>query len=213
MEPFTSDQASEYISLSQEVFAPIYPPLAYGIMRRTKFETRHPIVADLGGGAGLLLSEFVSLGASCGILIDQNINMAFFAKKKWEKEIPGASLYALLGNSEALPLANESVDLVVSRNSMHLWANIQMAWKNVWRILKPAGAAFIGRGYGPDLDEKTRSEVKKRRKIWNTNRCEEKEVEQPSPAPETIAQMVEEIGFQTVEIVPDAKAYWIMAIK
>ena len=48
----------------------------------------------------------------------------------------------------ALPFRDNSFDLVISRGSIFFWRDQSTALREIVRVLKPGGYAFIGGGYG-----------------------------------------------------------------
>jgi SAM-dependent methyltransferase len=48
-----------------------------------------------------------------------------------------------LGNSDHLPLADDTFDVVFTNGSLHEWTEPQVAFDETWRVLKPGGRYFI----------------------------------------------------------------------
>ena len=59
----------------------------------------------------------------------------------------------LLGDVHAIPAGEETFDLVVSRGSYHFWNDLPAAFREIFRVLKPGGIAYIGGGYGSRSDQ------------------------------------------------------------
>jgi len=57
-------------------------------------------------------------------------------------------LFAVVGVAEAMPFPDNSVDLVVSRGSIFFWDDPAQGLKEVHRVLRPGGKAYIGGGAG-----------------------------------------------------------------
>ncbi|MBF0503430.1 MAG: methyltransferase domain-containing protein, partial [Candidatus Riflebacteria bacterium] len=121
----------------------------------------------------------------------------------------------IVGRAEALPLTSGSVDIVVSRNSFHMWDPVIRGIQDIFRVLKSGGTVFLGRGFGPDLDDNVRESVKKRRKeYYNRFVVDHLNTEEPdSPDPGAMEAMFRETGFSIVRLIPDHNSYWIMAKK
>lgn len=47
-----------------------------------------------------------------------------------------------------IPYRNNFADLVVSRGSIPFWKDLSTAFKEIYRILKPEGTAYVGGGFG-----------------------------------------------------------------
>jgi SAM-dependent methyltransferase len=54
----------------------------------------------------------------------------------------------LIGDVHAIPAADAAFSLVVSRGSYHFWNDLPAAFREVHRVLRPGGMAYIGGGYG-----------------------------------------------------------------
>ena len=122
---------------------------------------------DLGSGTGYATRKLRQRYAHADILsLDLAPEMLCFAKA----QSPAAPILArLLGqsprqnwlcaNAEALPLANESVDLVLS-SLMLQWCDPETVSKEVMRVLKPNGL-FMFTTFGPDTLKELRASFRK----------------------------------------------------
>jgi SAM-dependent methyltransferase len=57
-------------------------------------------------------------------------------------------MHWVVADVHALPFADSSFDLVISRGSIPFWRDHVTALREVMRVLKPGGVAFIGGGHG-----------------------------------------------------------------
>ena len=99
------------------------------------------VVADLGSGEGLL-SELLARRATKVIAVDNSEKMVEFGARKAR----GNGLKNLefrLGDLQAPPIADESVDLVVLSQALHHAAEPEAALRAAFRILKPGGQIMI----------------------------------------------------------------------
>ncbi len=91
-------------------------------------------VLDVGCGTGRLLSKARTLYSSAILLgIDPADGMVKIARS----QIPSATIY--LGGAESLPLADSSVDVVLSSISFHHWSDQLGALREINRVLRPGG--------------------------------------------------------------------------
>lgn len=198
----------EYIALSEGVLAPIFPVLAKTALRQMSQAVDRLDVLDLGGGTGQWLEAFAIAGIRSGCLVDLAAEMIRHARRRWERSGTADRLSGVLGDAGAIPIRSGSFGLVVSRNSLHLWPVLEPAMAEIARILQPDGIAFLGRGYGPDLDQETRRQVKEQRK--RLFEPDPGSAEPPSPEPEMIAAIAARLGLAHVRTLPDARAFWIV---
>lgn len=47
-----------------------------------------------------------------------------------------------------MPFPDEFVDVVFSQGSIIFWNDLTVAFKEIYRVLKPGGVGYIGRGFG-----------------------------------------------------------------
>ncbi len=52
------------------------------------------------------------------------------------------------GDVTVIPAADATFSLVVSRGSYHSWADLPATFREIHRVLRPGGSAYIGEGYG-----------------------------------------------------------------
>lgn len=75
----------------------------------------------------------------------------------------GGRMQAVCGQAERLPLADQSVDVVISRGSIYFWQDQARGLAELYRVLRPGGQAMIGGGLGSDYPLWARREFTRRR--------------------------------------------------
>lgn len=98
-------------------------------------------VADLGSGEGLL-AELLALRCRRVIAVDNSEKIIAFAAAK-AKKAGLTNLEFRLGDLEAPPIEEESVDLVVLSQALHHATDPQRALVSAGRILRPGGQVLI----------------------------------------------------------------------
>ncbi|MGM0600314.1 MAG: class I SAM-dependent methyltransferase [Candidatus Rifleibacteriota bacterium] len=202
-----------YKLMSGHVFRPIYPYLCESAFQRSRIQPQDAEVVDLGGGSGLWLEAMFQKGIKKGTLVDVSAEMVETAQSLLGDNYSEDRFEALVGGADNIPLQDSSCNLIISRSSMHMWSNLDKCWQEIYRILKKGGSAFLGRGYGPDLPEEIRRQVKADRKKIRAKKAEIAKEEPPSPDPFELGAKVYRLGFKEVSIIRDARAWWILAIK
>ncbi len=202
-----------YIRMSEEVFRPIYPYLSESVCKRARIETGAMKVIDLGGGSGLWLEAMLDKGAASGTVIDASEKMTAYSLERISGKYAPPKFSAKTGSADKIPLPDSSHNVIISRSSMHMWNNLEQCWQEMRRVLEDGGIAFLGRGYGPDLPESVKEQVKAaRKKMRSENPLDAKE-EPPSPDPFALAQMAMKVGFNEVSLIKADKVVWILARK
>lgn len=136
----------EFDRVAREVFAPIYPVIAEQIKQKTGITRGTCLDAGCGGGyLGIALAGITELFI---YLFDKSPEMLEIAARNIAAHGLQQRSRTLLGDVHEIPLKDQSVDLVISRGSVFFWENQQRAFQEIYRVLAPQGAAFIGGGFG-----------------------------------------------------------------
>jgi len=159
-EKHTAEHASAMIKTATEVLAPVYAPLAQQIVTQFQLEEKEGIGIDIGSGPGTLVIELCKRTRLHWINAD--INPHFFAHFLKSIEEAGLSgrVSAVFGDAQALPFRDDYADVIVSRGSLQFWENRRLAFSEIYRVLRPGGVAFIGRGFSDDLPVETARNIR-----------------------------------------------------
>lgn len=147
-----ADSASEaresdfYRNFHRHKFFYVYQLLAQQLV--DDYGIREGIALDIGCGgsqtmihmARLTQLQFVGLDIEPDILnvAQQNVAAAGFRDR----------FRFLAGDAHHMPLPDDYAHLIVSRGSIPFWHDRAMAMREIYRVLKPGGVAFVGIG-GP----------------------------------------------------------------
>lgn len=128
--------AEKWNEIRTEYFAEALRDLALA-----RLDTKDKICADLGCGTG-----FISLGlagkAKLIFSIDNSVNMLKeLSKAAADKNYD--NIYSIRGNMDDIPLFDRSMDAVFTNMALHHVADAPKAISEIYRILKPGGAAVI----------------------------------------------------------------------
>jgi len=142
-------------------------PNYYTCVARDVVETctpREGVWMDLGCGDGPLAFALAELSGSVLVLVDPNREALARALSKAAKLDLSRRTVAVRGQAESLPLADASVDLVVSRGSIFFWEDRSAGVREVYRVLRPGGKAMLGGGLGKTYPAWARQEFIRRRR-------------------------------------------------
>jgi len=158
----------------ESVLAPVYAPLAEQIVRDFSLAHREGLGLDIGGGSGTLVVELAK--RSRLYWVDVDIDRKHLVSLADRAKAAGvADRVAFLGaDVQALPFRDGVADVIVSRGSYPFWADTKKGFAEIWRVLKPGGVAYVGRGFPRDLPpEVARSIREKQGKPMRYDRAEQ----------------------------------------
>ena len=200
--------ALEFDRMAREVFAPVYPVLAEQIINRTGISQGCSLDIGCGGGyLGLALARISELET---ILFDESQDMLNLAQGYISQSGLESRAKTLLGDVHAMSLADESINLVVSRGSMFFWENWVQAFREIYRVLAIGGAAMIGGGFGnAELLREIEIKMLKKDPEWKEKR--QQRIGQSKV--EEYRQELEQAGISSFEITRDEAGLWITISK
>ena len=101
-------------------------------------------VLDVGTGPGLLALEIARRQPRLTVLgMDLSPAMVAIARANAEGAGLGDRVHFETGDVAALPYGDASVDLVVSSLSLHHWPRLTQALRDIHRVLRPGGSAWL----------------------------------------------------------------------
>jgi len=161
IKPTTDPQ--EFDKVTKLAFAPIYPYLARCI--KNKFDITKGICVDVGSGPGSLAIAMAKTTKMYVFSLDIQEAMTKVAIRNIVEGGLASRVEAVTSDVCKMPFDDGSVDLVVSRGSMPFWEDRPRAFREIYRILKPRGIAYVGGGFG---SERIKSRVIK---AFSTNKA------------------------------------------
>jgi ubiquinone/menaquinone biosynthesis C-methylase UbiE len=183
-DPFwkTATDARQYDEFARTRFARVYPVIADQILERTGI-TRGTCL-DVGSGPGLLAIAVALLSDLHVTALDNSPEMLALARRNIRDRCMEEMVVPAIGDVHAIPAADASFDLVISRGSFHSWNRLPAAFREIYRVLKPWGMAYIGGGYGS-----------------------------PKVAPSEMRKLIEAAGISDYRIIHDDSGFWILIKK
>ena len=106
------------------------------------------VVLDLGSGGGfdvfIAAKKVGPKGRAIGVdMTPEMLSKARSAIPKFTEKTGFSNVEFRLGEIEHLPVADASVDVVISNCVINLSADKQQVWREIARVLKPAGRACV----------------------------------------------------------------------
>jgi ubiquinone/menaquinone biosynthesis C-methylase UbiE len=138
--------AEEFDWVARNIFAPVYPVIAGQIKEKTGISEGFCI--DLGCGGGYLGIALAGITDMNILLLDESPEMISIARHNLAASGLERRVWAVTADVHSIPLADDTADLVVSRGSVFFWKDKGAAFREIRRVLKPGGRAYIGGGMG-----------------------------------------------------------------
>jgi len=147
-DPFwkSAAEARQYDTFANTDFARIYPVIADQILDRTGIS--EGTCLDIGSGPASLALALAALSDLRITALDSSPEMFDLARKNIRLKNREDQVVPLTGDVHAIPTADATFNLVISRGSYHFWDDLVVAFSEIRRVLKPGGMAYIGGGYG-----------------------------------------------------------------
>ena len=178
------------IRAAEGTLAPVYAPLAEQLVHDLGLAQKQGIGIDLGSGPGTLIVELCARTRLHWVNADINPHFFPYFCRLAEAHGVGHRVSAVLADAQSLPFRDGYADVVVSRGCYHFWPDRRKGFAEVYRVLKPGGVAYIGRGFPRTLPLETARQVRaKQRKRWRYD---------PKAEGEALRKLLGEIGIRNV---------------
>jgi len=182
-------EAREFDKIARKILAPVYPVIANQIVK--DFGITKGICVDIGCGPGHLMLEMAKITDLIFYGIDINPEMLKFANMNFNKANKKQRLVTIENDAHNLCLKDNFADIVISRGSLPFFHNKAQVFREIYRILKKDGVAFIGGGLGRDLDQEIINSInEKLNPIWKKKGW----VKKVRIDPEEVKRILWEIG-------------------
>ncbi|HRD25385.1 MAG: class I SAM-dependent methyltransferase [Methanoculleus sp.] len=156
--------AEGFARIAREVFAPIYPVIAEQVLAWSGI--RDGLCLDLGSGPGLLSVALAEKSDLTVIALDADPAMARIAQEtaagRTDRVAP------VIGDVHRMPVRDDTASLIVSRGSLFFWEDRVQAFREIERVLRPGGVAFVGGSFGTAaLRDTIFAQMRRRNPNWD----------------------------------------------
>lgn len=147
------------------MLAPVYAPLAGQIVDDFQLREKRGTGVDIGSGPGDLIVELCKRTRWMHWVNADIDSRAFAGFLQMAKEAGfRGRVSAMQADVHALPFHDAFAEVVVSRGSFPFWKDKRKAFSEIYRVLKPGGVAFIGRGFPERLPVEVAREIRDRQR-------------------------------------------------
>jgi ubiquinone/menaquinone biosynthesis C-methylase UbiE len=150
--------AEEFDQIAREIFAPIYPYLARQVKK--DYQITRGVAVDAGSGPGYWAIELAKITDLKVYALDLDPEAVKIVRRNAAQAGLDGRIEAVEGNVQKMPFADGFADVVISRGSYLFWTDKVAAFKEIRRILKPGGVAFIGGGLGSLIPDEERTRIR-----------------------------------------------------
>ena len=191
-----SEPEYSYDNIASNIFAPIYPDIAKAMVERTGVTAGR--LLDMGCGGGHMGFAVMALGDFTADFCDINPQAVQVAARRAEELGFADRVRVQTADVHALPFPDRSFDLIVSRGSMPFWEDQRKAFRELYRVLRPGGRAYVGGGLG-NVQHQKRSKEQMERGEQNF-RCFSRKNSKALPTEEYV-RLFHELGcpYQVIE--------------
>ncbi len=150
--------AAQFDEISRRVFGPIYPALAKQVVQQ--YGITEGTALDAGCGSayfGIELARATNLRVTA---LDVDPEAVIIAGRNIAAAGLGERIKTVQADVREMPFPDGSFDLVISRGSYPFWKEHARAFREIARVLKPGGVAFIGGGLGSLLPVDERNHIR-----------------------------------------------------
>jgi len=156
--------AEGFARIAREVFAPVYPVIAEQVLAWSGI--RDGLCLDLGSGPGLLSVALAEKSNLAVIALDADPAMARIAQEtaagRTDRVAP------VIGDVHSMPVRDDTASLIVSRGSLFFWEDRVQAFREIERVLRPGGVAFVGGSFGTAaLRDTIFAQMRRRNPNWD----------------------------------------------
>lgn len=123
---------------------PIIRDIHRGIAQEVAGQIQSGKILDIGTGPGYVPFEIARINSSLEIIgVDLSPKMVVIAEKNAKEKGLSGQVRFQLADAARLPCEDETFDFVMSSLSWHHWAHPRESFKEIYRVLKKTGQAFI----------------------------------------------------------------------
>lgn len=195
-------------TLSKGAFKPIYPLIASQITRKLKI--KEGLCVDVGAGPASLSIALAKITDLKIYAMDIKEEMLEIAAKNIAEEGLNDKIIPIMGDVHQMPFDGQFANLIVSRGSLPFWKDLPAAFSEIYRVLKPGGAAYIGGGFGSRrLKETIRKELENKKYETKKDSSDDFRITPPKLDIDSLEIAVKKAQINSYLIIKDDSGLWV----
>lgn len=170
--PLSAQQKPAPKGLSKEQELPSrYPYVVQDILKYC--QPKNGFWIDLGAGKGQVSIPLIEATGHAVVMIDPDEESMMKGLAAAREKGLQDKLFAVVGIAEELPVPSNSVDLVVSRGAIFFFDDPAEGLREIYRVLRPGGKAYVGGGAGSEYPEwATKKLIEQRKQLMQGDEAE-----------------------------------------
>lgn len=154
----TETEAVKFDRVAKTIFKDVYPLLALQVLQ--DYGIGEGNCLDIGCGPAYWSIEIAKQSRLQIIGIDTDPEAIKIAASNINKAGLHKRIAVEAGDVQHMRFSDGQFDLVVSRGSFPYWEDQVQSFKQIYRVLKPGGIAFIGGGMGRFISKEKKAQIK-----------------------------------------------------
>lgn len=192
--------------MSKKIHLPTNHFIAREIIQ--KFGTDEGVAIDIGTGTASISINLGKLTHFKIYAIDISERNCSLAGKNIAKEGLEDRIIPITANAQNMPFEDEFADLIVGKGSLFSWENLTLIFKEIYRVLKPGGAVYIGgyTKYTALKDEIGNQSAEAKTKDCVFGSCQK----HCQIGMDTIENAVNQAGIEDYLLINDNSGFWLL---
>ncbi|HOB18760.1 MAG TPA: class I SAM-dependent methyltransferase [Candidatus Methanoculleus thermohydrogenotrophicum] len=196
--------AEGFTRIAREVFAPIYPVIAEQVLAWSGIQDG--LCLDLGSGPGLLSVALAEKSNLSVIALDADPAMAPIAQETAIANGLADRVAPVIGDVHWMPVRDATTSLIVSRGSIFFWKDRVQVFREIERVLRPGGAAYVGGSFGTAaLRDEIFAEMRRRNPNWDRDIARRSRM----ATPDTLRRELAASGVASSRIREEEAGFWV----